>query len=126
MEDPLPRGHGPARFAAQVRVAVVLRKVCRRDVDPDAMPGTKAVCRRPHVHVELIDSSWLEQRRSLLRISIAGTQDSVLKVDRAAVRKYVRQPDHEVGVDGGRAGMKDKAQRANDVEVMVERLGAIG
>ena len=103
-----------------VGVPVVLGEPTARGLDPDAVAGEKADAGRVHPELEAIDLLRLQQARGLERLAEAGPQRAVAEEARRAVGVDVDEADVPVGVAGGRGGVEDAGDRADDVERLAQ------
>src|ERR1700730_1297324 len=92
MVDGLLRRNGIAGLSTAIAVAIKPREVRRGDVDTETVAGLEAIGGGPHVDLEAVDASGLQQFGRTLQISVAGPQHSVLQLNGTPVGEYIRQP----------------------------------
>jgi hypothetical protein len=123
--DGLPRSDGIARSTAAIAVAIELRKVCRGDVQAQAMPNLEAVGGASDFDLQAIDAARLEQLRFAIEITITRTQDTALQLNCASVGENITEAGHEIGIGNARACIESQAQRTHHVQVLSQRLGGV-
>src|SRR5258707_15425262 len=74
----------------------------------------------PHVDLQAVDSTRLQEFGIAVAIAVACAQHAALQLDGATVGEDITQARAKVGVDCTRARIKDQAQMSHDIEAMLE------
>src|SRR2546426_6806856 len=85
-----------------IRIAVPAREVATGDIQANAMPLLEKIARCPQVYFVLVGFSWLDERRLLAvsKVAVASTNDAIGEILCIAIRVYIHQANHEIGIWG--------------------------
>src|SRR6185312_10866159 len=85
-----------SHFPALIGIAIEAGKIGGGNVETQPVAGFEAVGRGPHVDLEAVNHPRIEEARLCMAVAVAGSQHSVLQLNRPTVWKHVRKTRREI------------------------------